>query len=194
MFDQRGDSTGPKTKAIINSSQTIAASPSLIAKPLELETTSRRLDPLYPFACGVDWRHTGSEEAGSELVRALCSPDAHHLPRCEDSNFTQNLLPRQRCIVTLTGTLGLDMDNVDLEKRFDGAKLMRSPLSNKAALKTAIALALLLSSAAAFTQTTQPKGRDRSEFQIGPRPRCLPASKASRKLKSVSILLRTSST
>ena len=35
---------------------------------------------------------------------------------------------------------------------------MRSPLSNKVALKTAIALALLLLSAAAFTQTTQPKG------------------------------------
>ena len=78
MFDQRGDSTGPKAKPIMNSSQTIAASPSLIAKPLELETTSRRLDPLYLSGCGVDWHHTGSEEANwfGRCVRQTRAPGA----------------------------------------------------------------------------------------------------------------------
>jgi hypothetical protein len=40
------------------------------------ETAAKPVDPLYLFACGVEWRHTDNEEAGRELVRGLSSPDA----------------------------------------------------------------------------------------------------------------------
>jgi hypothetical protein len=33
------------------------------------------IDPLYLFACQVEWRKRGSQTAGAELLRALASSD-----------------------------------------------------------------------------------------------------------------------
>ena len=55
----------------MESHQTISASQPVIAKLFDLGTPSNQMDPLYLFACGTEWRLTGSDEAGRELVRAL---------------------------------------------------------------------------------------------------------------------------
>jgi hypothetical protein len=59
----------------MDSYQTVSESQAVIAELFELGTPSNQMDLLYLFACGTEWRLTGSEKAGRELVRALSLSD-----------------------------------------------------------------------------------------------------------------------
>ena len=49
---------------------------SLVLQVRSRAVPSGAIEPLYLFACQVEWCKRYSEEAGSELLCALVSPDA----------------------------------------------------------------------------------------------------------------------
>jgi hypothetical protein len=116
----------------MNSYQTISASQPVIAKLFEVATPPNQMDPLYLFACGTEWRLTGGEETGRELVRALslldtaikCVAGAHLAEAGWRSMFLLNA-------AVASGELGLDetipcvpkiLISTRISSRADGAR------------------------------------------------------------------------